>query len=183
MSFSGPYFENQEILRELFNVGLLVVALLFLILAAQFESLVQPFIIALTLPIGSMGALLSLYLAGESLNIMSVVGIIILSGIDVNDAILKVDMFNRYRNDGLPIIQAIIKGSNRRLRAIVMTSLTTGLAMIPILYASGVGAELQRSLAIALIGGLFFGTLASIVLIPIFYYFTNSRPSLIYDVE
>lgn len=176
VTFDGPYFENQKILKELGVIGLLVLALLFLILAAQFESFIQPLIVALTLPIGSVGALTLLHFTGESLNIMSVVGLIILSGIDVNDAILKVDIFNRNRDNGIPLREAILRGSEQRLRPIVMTSLTTILAMIPILYATGLGAELQRPLAIALIGGLVVGTLASIVLVPVFYYiFTVQR--------
>ncbi|MFT4566643.1 MAG: multidrug efflux pump subunit AcrB [Saprospiraceae bacterium] len=175
IQYAGPYFENLKIMKELIIIALLVLALLYLILAAQFESLIQPFIIALTLPIGCLGAVLALHITGTSLNIMSIVGIIILSGIDVNDAILKVDMFNRNRRDGIPLRQAIIDGSGRRLRAIIMTSLTTGLAMFPILFSSGLGGELQQPLAIALIGGLLFGTIASIVLIPAFYYILYNR--------
>ena len=127
-------------------------------------------IVAMTLPMGSLGAIVALDYMGESLNVMSIVGIIILSGIDVNDAILKVDIFNKNRKKGYSLKESIIKGSEQRLRPIIMTSLRTILAMIPILYSTGLGAELQRPLAIALIGGLFCGTIASIVLVPVFYY-------------
>lgn len=170
VQYDGPYIETQKTMRQLTVIGFLVLALLFLILAAQFESFVQPLIVAFTLPMGSLGALVALHWMGENLNIMSVVGIIILSGIDVNDAILKVDIFNKYRAKGYTLRDAILVGSERRLRPIVMTSLTTILAMLPILYSTGLGAELQRPLAIALIGGLVCGTVASIVLIPVFYY-------------
>lgn len=169
VSFDGPYFQTQSTIKELSKIGLLVLALLFLILAAQFESVIQPLIVVLTLPVGSIGALAALYFTGETLNIMSIVGIIILSGIDVNDAILKVDMFNKNRAKGMNLRQSIIKGSETRLRPIVMTTLTTVFAMTPILFSTGLGAELQRPLAIAIIGGLSAGTVASIVLVPVFY--------------
>ncbi len=175
VQYDGSYYDNQKTLNELLLIGLLVLALLYLILAAQFESFIQPLIIALTLPMGTLGALTALYLFGESLNVMSLVGIIVLSGIDVNDAILKVDIFNRNRSKGMDVRTAIIRGSEQRLRPIVMTSLTTILAMLPILYAVGLGGELQRPLAVALIGGLLSGTVASIVMIPVFYSIVYKR--------
>ena len=124
---------------------------------------------ALTLPVGVLGALLALYVTGTSMNIVAIIGIIIMSGIDVNDAILKIDMINKGVRAGLPIRQAIIEGSERRIRPIIMTSLTTIFAMTPILFASGLGAEIQRPLAIAVIGGLIFGTMASIIMVPMLY--------------
>ena len=169
VQFSGSYFEELALRKELLLVGGVVFLLLFLILAAQFESLIQPLIVALTLPVGVLGALLALYTFGATLNIVSIIGIIIMSGIDVNDAILKIDMINKGVQAGLPLESAIIHGSERRLRPIIMTSLTTILAMTPILFASGLGAEIQRPLAIAVIGGLIFGTIASIVMVPMLY--------------
>ena len=158
-------------------VGGVVFLLLFLILAAQFESLIQPLIVALTLPVGILGALVALQIMGASLNIVAIIGIIIMSGIDVNDAILKIDMINKGVREGLPIRQAIIEGSERRIRPIIMTSITTILAMTPILFATGLGAEIQRPMAIAVIGGLIFGTIASIVMVPMLYLVTHRSKS------
>ena len=178
VQFSGAYFEELELRKELLLVGGVVFLLLFLILAAQFESLIQPLIVALTLPVGILGALLALYFTDTSLNIVAIIGIIIMSGIDVNDAILKIDMINKGVRDGLPIRQAILEGSERRIRPIIMTSLTTILAMAPILFASGLGAEIQRPMAIAVIGGLILGTIASIVMVPMLYLVTYRPKSV-----
>ena len=111
-----------------------------------------------------------MYVCDASINIISIIGIIVMSGIDVNDAILKIDMINQNRKKGLRMLESIIQGSERRLRPILMTSITTILAMVPILFSSGLGAELQWSLAVALIGGLVFRTFASIVMVPMLYH-------------
>ncbi len=171
VQFSGAYFSQLALQNEMKLVGGVVFLLLFLILAAQFESFIQPFIVALTLPVGILGALLALHLTGQSLNIVAIIGIIIMSGIDVNDAILKIDIINNNIKSGMSLNQAIIDGSERRIRPILMTSVTTILAMIPILFSTGLGAELQRPLAVAVIGGLIFGTMASIVMVPMLYRF------------
>ncbi|MEZ4896926.1 MAG: efflux RND transporter permease subunit, partial [Saprospiraceae bacterium] len=143
--------------------------LLYLILAAQFESILQPFIVMISVPVGISGALLALWLAGESLNLVSLIGIIVMSGIVVNDAILKVDMINRARKDH-DMIEAIHIAGRRRLRPILMTSITTILALLPVLIAAGLGAELQRPLAIAVMGGLTAGTVAGLYWIPLLYF-------------
>jgi multidrug efflux pump subunit AcrB len=135
---------------------------------------VQPLIVILTVPMGVFGALAALYLAGESLNLIAIIGLIVMSGIVVNDAILKVDMMNRLaRTESL--IEAIHGAGLRRLRPILMTSLTTMLALAPVLFSSGLGAELQRPLAIAVIGGLALGTVSSLYFIPVFYWFLYRR--------
>jgi len=223
--FSGQYYDNRALLRELAVVMAVSLLLLYLILAAQFESLVQPLIVLLTVPVGLTGALLTLYLAGESLNLVAVIGMVVMSGIVVNDAILKVDMMNRRRrvdrinrmnrmeedsmrgmdrksegrafpplhsdrgslnlNDKAPagnetlnpsgheamnlLREAIHIAGLRRLRPILMTSLTTMLALAPVLLTTGLGAELQRPLAWAVIGGLAAGTVASLYFVPVLY--------------
>ena len=144
--------------------------MLYLILAAQFESLVQPLIVILTVPVGAAGAIFLLYLTSQSINLVAIIGIIAMSGIVVNDAILKVDMMNKLvAKEGL--LTAIHGAGNRRLKPIIMTSLTTILALVPILFSEGLGAELQQPLAYAIIGGLFLGTIASLYFIPIVYAF------------
>jgi multidrug efflux pump subunit AcrB len=166
--FSGQYFEDQENIQQLWQIALIAVALLFLILAAQFESVIQPFIVLLTVPIGIAGAIFLLYFTGQTLNLMAMIGMVVMSGIVVNDAILKVDMINRLSKE-MPLLEAIHEAGKRRLKPILMTSITTILALVPILFTAGLGAELQFPLAIAVIGGLTVGTLASLYIIPIFY--------------
>jgi multidrug efflux pump subunit AcrB len=166
VSFSGQYFENQQTIRQLLVIMGVSLFLLFLILAAQFESLTQPLIVMLTVPAGITGSMLGLYLLGESINIISVIGMIVTSGIVVNDAILKVDMMNRARKEH-SIVEAIHIGGERRLKPILMTTLTTVLALTPILFSGGLGAELQRPLAISVIFGLTLGTVSSLYFVPV----------------
>lgn len=101
---------------------------------------------------------------------MSAIGIIVTCGIVVNDSILKLDAINELRKDGMPLVEAIHTAGRRRLRAIIMTSLTTIFAMLPVLFTSDMGSELQRPLAIAMIGSMVVGTLVSIFIIPLFYW-------------
>jgi multidrug efflux pump subunit AcrB len=168
VSYSGQAFANQVLIAELLRVFAIALLLLYLILAAQFESLLQPLIVLLTVPFGLAGAVLSLYMLGQSLNLVSVIGMIVMSGIVVNDAILKVDIMN-HLSKRLPIREAIHQAGVRRLRPILMTSLTSILALTPILFSGGLGAELQRPLAVSVIGGLTIGTLASLYVIPLLY--------------
>ena len=168
VSFSGQFFENEKLIKELSIILSVAIIMLYLILAAQFESLIQPFIIILTVPVGIAGSLFLLYLLRQSINLVSIIGIIVMSGIVVNDAILKVDMMNKLlKKEGLTA--AIHKAGERRLKPIIMTSASTILALSPILFSTGLGAELQRPLAIAVIGGLSFGTIASLYFIPLIY--------------
>ncbi|MEM8524749.1 MAG: efflux RND transporter permease subunit [Bacteroidota bacterium] len=167
-SFSGQVFEDQQNVRELSVILGISLLLLYLILAAQFESLLQPFIVMLTVPIGLAGAVATLWFFNQSINLISIIGMIVMSGIVVNDAILKVDMMNRLRKK-YDLITAIHGAGIRRLKPILMTSITTILALMPILFASGLGAELQRPLAYAVIGGLVVGTISSLYFIPLIY--------------
>lgn len=172
--FSGQFFKTAKQIRELSIILSIAIVLLYLILAAQFESLIQPFIIILVVPIGIAGSIFLLFLTNQSLNLISIIGIIAMSGIVVNDAILKVDMMNKLlKKEGLK--KAIHEAGRRRLRPIIMTSITTIFALLPILFSSGLGAELQRPLAFAIIGGLSIGTIASLYLIPVLYTFIHKR--------
>jgi multidrug efflux pump subunit AcrB len=170
--FKGQVYENKKLIKEMMVVLLISVILLYFILAAQFESLTQPLIVLLEIPIDIAGALLLLSLFGESLNIMSAIGIIVMMGIIINDSILKIDTINRLRRqEGMGLIDAIHEGGNRRLRPIIMTSLTTILALVPVFFGHSMGVELQRPLALAIIGGLGIGTLVSLYFIPLVYWF------------
>lgn len=180
VDFSGAYFENQENLKQLIFILMISVALLYFILAAQFESLIQPLVVIFTLPLGIAGALLVLTLTGGTLNVMSAIGIIVMLGIMVNDAILKIDTINRLRtenqgNDGFSkrevIAGAIAKTGEIRLKPILMTSITTILALLPVVFSAGLGADLQRPLVYAVIGGLTIGTFTALYFVPLAYWF------------
>jgi len=170
LSFSGSYFRNIGFIKELNIIVLVAIGLLFFILSAQFESLLQPFIVMIAVVFGLTGAMLLLFLAGNSLNVMSAIGMIVLIGIVDNDSILKIDTMNRNR-ETLSLMDSIKLAGKRRLKAQLMTSLTTILGLAPTLLSSGLGAELQIPLALSVIGGMLLGTLISISFIPLMYWF------------
>jgi multidrug efflux pump subunit AcrB len=169
VQLAGRFLTDRSRLSELGGVLLVSLLLLYLILAAQFEGLKLPFVVLLVVPVSLVGSLSALWLTGGSLNLLSLIGMVVTGGIVVNDAIIKVDMIERGRAAGLPLAEAIREASRRRLRAIVMTSLTTILALAPVLFTSGLGAELQQPLAITVIGGLVVGTLGSLYVVPLLY--------------
>ncbi len=171
VSFSGSYFSNRDMVRELVTILIIAVLLLYFILASQFESLVQPIIILSEIIVDIFGALLVLLICGVSLNIMSLIGLIVMCGIVINDSILKIDTINRLRKEeGKSILHAIIDAGHRRLKPIVMTSLTTILAIAPFLVRGDMGSDLQYPLSVAIIGGMVIGTIVSVYFIPLAYY-------------
>ncbi|MEM7657890.1 MAG: efflux RND transporter permease subunit [Bacteroidota bacterium] len=168
--FSGQLFEDQSLVQEFAYLLLLALLLLYLILAAQFESLLLPLVVLLEVPLDLAGVWLLLWMGGTSLNLMSLIGIVVMSGIIINDSILKIDTIHRLRLQGVPLQTAIHQGGQRRLKPIVMTSLTTVLAALPLLFGGDLGSSLQSPLALALIGGMLVGTLISLYFIPWAYY-------------
>ena len=170
VDFSGSYFSNEQMMGELVVILLVSVLLMYFILCAQFESFVQPLIVLVEIPIDTAFALITLWVCGHTLNLMSAIGIIVTCGIVVNDSILKIDSINELRKAGMPMYEAIHTAGKRRLRAIIMTSLTTILAMVPLLFTSDMGSELQKPLAIAMIGSMVVGTLVSLFVVPLAYY-------------
>ena len=156
---------------ELAVILLVSVLLMYFILCAQFESFLQPLIVLMEIPIDTAFALMTLWLFGHTLNLMSAIGIIVTCGIVVNDSILKLDSINRLRKAGMPLEEAIHTAGSQRLRAIIMTSLTTIFAMLPLLFTDDMGSELQRPLAIAMISSMLLGTLVSLFIIPLIYWF------------
>ena len=174
VTFTGALFKDIGLFKQLSIVLMISVLLLFFILAAQFESIVQPLIVLTEIALDIAGALIVLMLFGSSLNVMSAIGIIVMSGIIINDSILKIDTINHYYNAGKPLLESIALGGKRRIKPILMTSLTTILALLPLLFFSGLGVELQRPLALAIIGGMFFGTIVSLYFIPLLYFIIYS---------
>lgn len=148
---------------------LLAVVLVYMVMAAQFESLLHPFVILLTIPLALVGAVFLLFILGMPFNIMSFIGIIMLAGIAVNDSIILVDRINRNRKEGRELDEAIIEAGRMRIRPIIMTSATTMLALLPLTIGIGEGAALRAPMAIAVIGGLFTSTLLTLVVIPCAY--------------
>jgi len=167
--FFGGIFENQKMLRELLLVLVVSILMLYFILAAEFESLLQPFILLIEIPIDIGAALFLLWITGNTLNLMSAIGIIVICGVIINDSILKIDAINRLRREGMNLDDAIHTAGNRRLKAIVLTALTTMLAVFPLLLTNDMGAELQRPFAWVIIGGMSIGMIVSLFLIPLIY--------------
>ena len=180
----GQFFRDRENLRQLIGILLVSVLLLYFILAAQFESFVQPLIVVFTLPLGIGGAFLILLITGSSLNVMSAIGLVVMLGIMVNDAILKIDTINRLKvefakdsslSEKEVRNKAIHAGGKIRLKPILMTSITTILALIPIIFSSGLGADLQRPLVYSVIGGLTIGTATALYFVPLMYWFFDKN--------
>lgn len=173
-SFAGGYFSSRMLIGELSVVLAVALALLYFILAAQFESLVQPLIILLEMVVDVFFVLVGLWILGESLNLMSMTGLIVMSGIIINDSILKIDTINHspHLKSGTRrgLIRAIMEAGQRRLRPIVMTSLTTILALLPFLSHGSMGAAIQYPLSLTLIIGMTIGTAVSLFFIPMLYY-------------
>jgi HAE1 family hydrophobic/amphiphilic exporter-1 len=140
-----------------------------MILAAQFESFVHPFTILTAVPLALVGAILALALTGGGLNTMSLIGVVILVGIVVNDAIVKVDFINQSRRQGETLRRAILEAGRVRLRPIVMTTVTTVLGLTPMALGIGRGADLRAPLAVSVIGGLLLATVLTLIVVPVVY--------------
>lgn len=169
-SLTGKYFENKKLLEEMMNIFVVSIMLLYCILAAQFESFVQPLFILIELPFALIGSLIFIHFGGSDLNIMSLIGIVVMTGLIINDSILKLDAINRYRKKGVTLLKAILLGSERRLNSVVLISVTSFGALLPTLFMEDMGSELQKPLVLALLGGLFLGLLFSLFIVPLIYW-------------
>lgn len=165
----GQELKRKESMENLTFSLILSVLLVYMVLASQFESLLHPFTILLTIPLAGVGALLSFFFLGMPLNMMAFIGIIMLTGIAVNDSIILVDSINKNKQAGLDLRTAILDAGQKRFRPIIMTSLTTILALLPLTFGFGESASLRAPMAIAVIGGLVTSTLLTLVVIPCFY--------------
>jgi HAE1 family hydrophobic/amphiphilic exporter-1 len=165
--FSGEWEEQQEAFRLLQLSLALAVILVYLVMAAQFESFKYPFLIMFSLPLAVIGVLLALFLTDTTFNTQAFVGAIMLVGIAVNNAIVMVDyVLQLQRDHGFSLVDSLVTGGRRRLRPILMTTLTTVLGLTPMALGLGEGAELQAPMARVLIGGLISSTLITLFLIP-----------------
>ncbi len=154
---------------------ILSIILVYMVMASQFESLRHPFTILLTIPLAGVGCIYTFLLTGASLNMMAFIGIIMLAGIAVNNSILLVDATNRLKAGGHPLAEALQGAAQQRIRPIIMTSLTTILALLPMCFGFGEGASLRSPMALAVIGGLVTSTIMTLVVIPCVYYIFDKK--------
>lgn len=170
---SGVGEQIDKLMNKMIILLLMSVLLIYIILAIQYENLKYPMVILLSIPIAWIGSLLLMELCGTSLNMISILGILVLTGIAVNDAILKIDFLNTYYHESNDLVKAIQEAGKHRFRPIVMTTLTTILGMLPMLFPFGVGYELRQSLSIAIIGGMVTSTLFTFYVIPLIFKILN----------
>jgi HAE1 family hydrophobic/amphiphilic exporter-1 len=170
MEITGEEQKRKDSFQNLKFALILSIILVYMVLASQFESLIHPFTILLTIPLAGVGAVLIFLILGRSLNIMAYIGIIMLVGIAVNDSIILVDAINQLKRQGLSRADAIIGAGQRRIRPIIMTSITTILALLPLTFGFGEGASLRSPMALAVIGGLVTSTILTLFVIPCVYF-------------
>ena len=166
---AGSYEDQQESNADMGVLAILIIILVFIVMAAQFESLTYPFIIMFSVPFALSGVLLALYITGTTMNIMSILGAIMLIGIVVKNGIVLIDYTMLLRERGLGIITATVRAARSRLRPILMTTLTTILGMVPLATSQGVGAEMWRPLGVSVIGGLTISTILTLTYTPVMY--------------
>ncbi len=166
---AGQNEEMADSFQSLIFALSLAVFLVYLVMASQFESLLHPFIILFTIPLALVGVILGLWITGSTISVVVFIGLILLAGIVVNNAIVLIDLINQLRQKGMDKLQAIVEGGKSRLRPIIMTTLTTTLGLLPLAIGFGDGAELRAPMAITVIFGLVVSTLLTLVVIPAMY--------------
>jgi len=170
LTLAGEYEEQQKAKGQLAIAMFLAVLLVYMVMAAQFENLLDPLVVMFSIPMAAIGVFATLYLTGTTFNIQSYIGMIMLTGIVVNNAIVLVDYTNLMRRrDSVPLFEAVLESARRRLRPILMTTLTTVLGLVPLALGLGEGGEVQAPMARVVIGGLLTSTLVTLVLIPVVY--------------
>ena len=169
IQLSGSYEDQQDSFGDLATLGLLIILLVYIVMAGQFESFTYPAIIMTSIMFAFSGIVLILLLTRTNLNVMSMIGAIMLIGIVVKNGIVLIDYINLNRERGMSIRRAVINGGHSRLRPVLMTSLTTILGMVPMAVGTGVGSEMWRPMGIAVIGGLAMSTLMTLLFVPTMY--------------
>lgn len=167
--YGGSAENMQEAFQSIILLLLLAIILVYIVMASQFESLTEPFIIMFSIPFAITGVFLGLFIFGSTINVISLIGLVMLIGIVVKNGIILVDYTNLQVDRGLSLKQAVITAGRSRLRPVLMTSLTMILAMIPMIFSSGSGSEMWKPMGIAIMGGLTFSTLVTLILIPTIY--------------
>ncbi|MBB87311.1 MAG: acriflavin resistance protein [Xanthomonadales bacterium] len=174
----GGQSEEMEVSFRSLQLALgLAIFLVYLVMASQFESLIHPFVILFSVPLAAIGAFTALFITGTQINVVALIGLIVLAGIVVNNAIVLIDLINRLRDEGLRVVDAIREAGQARLRPILMTTLTTALGLLPLALSGDDGAEVRAPLAITVIGGLMVSTLLTLVVIPVVYSLVTRDPA------
>ncbi|MEJ2617596.1 MAG: efflux RND transporter permease subunit, partial [Ignavibacteriaceae bacterium] len=167
--YAGQSLEYKSSSSALYFMFILAIIFIYLVLSAQFESFIHPFTILLSVPLAVFGALLTLYIFGQSLNIYSQIGLIMLIGLVTKNAILIVEFANQQRAQGNSFIDSVVKAATIRLRPILMTSFATIFGILPIAIGLGAGAESRRPLGLAVVGGMLFSTFLTLIIVPVVY--------------
>ncbi len=175
ISFSGDVEEKRKSFATLFELLILGIVLVYMVMASQFESFRDPFVIMFSVPFATTGVIVGLLITGTRFNIMSFLGLVMLSGIVVNNAIVMVDFTNLLRERGYKLFDAIVEAGKNRLRPVLMTTLTTFFGMLPLLLSRAEGSEQWRPLAAAMLGGLSVSTLITLLLVPVVYSYFHGR--------
>jgi HAE1 family hydrophobic/amphiphilic exporter-1 len=175
MHIGGQGEELSESVKSLLFAFGLAIFLVYLVMASQFESLLHPFVILFTIPLALVGAVLALFLTGSTVSVVVFIGLILLVGLVVKNAIILIDKVNQLREQGVAKHEALVEGARSRLRPIVMTTLCTLFGFLPLAIATGEGAEVRSPMAITVIGGLLMSTLLTLVVIPVVYDLLDRR--------
>ncbi len=166
---AGSYEDQQDSFSDLGTLAVLIIILVFIVMAAQFESLTYPFIIMFSIPFAFSGVLMALYGTGTTLNVMSLLGGIMLIGIVVKNGIVLIDYITLCRERGMSVIHSVVVSGRSRLRPVLMTTLTTILGMVPMAIGGGEGSEMWQPLGVSVIGGLTVSTMLTLILVPVLY--------------
>jgi HAE1 family hydrophobic/amphiphilic exporter-1 len=169
MEIGGAAEDMMESFMYLGIAFIVAMALTYMVMASQFESFIDPFIILFTIPLSLIGVSIGLTVTGTTLSVMSLIGIIMLIGIIVNNGIVLVDYTNQLREQDLSLSEAILQAGEARMRPVIMTALTTILAMMPLALGMGESGENWAPMARSVIGGLFVGTLLTLIVVPVIY--------------
>lgn len=169
----------MDAMEQLFLMMLLAIIFIYMVMVAQFQSLKSPFIIMFTIPLAFTGGFAALFITGYEVSVIAMIGFVMLAGIIVNNGIVMVDFINQLRREGMPKKEAIVEAGRARLRPILMTALTTILSMIPMAMGMGEGSEMMQPMAITMSGGLIYGTLLTLIVVPCIYDIFNKNTSMV----
>ena len=175
IEYNGENETVMEAMEQVMLMMILAVAFMYLIMVAQFQSLKSPFIIMFTLPLAFTGGFAALLIAGMDVSVIAMIGMVMLAGIIVNNGIVFVDSVNQLMDEGMAMRYAIVKTGSNRLRPIVMTALTTILGLVPMAIGMGMGADMAQPMAVVVIGGLIYGTLLTLIVVPCIYELFNRK--------
>jgi len=183
VKFTGENETIMDAMKQLVQMLLLGLLMIYLVMVAQFQSLRSPFIVMFTVPLAFTGGLLGLLITGNDVSVVSMIGFIMLMGVIVNNAIVLIDTVNRLRKEGMDKREAIEEAGSIRLRPVLMTALTTALALMPMAFGFGEGAEMMQPVAIVCIGGLVYATFMTLLVIPVMYDVLSRKKTAVISEE